>query len=72
MKWPEKRKFTAFYVLFQPNLAYILLIQQSKFVSALDIWQNMTKVEVQWLQRNDLTRLGYDAMYASNILIYLD
>ena len=25
----------------------------------------MTKAEVQWLQRNDLTRLDYDARYAA-------
>ena len=29
----------------------------------------MTKAEVQWLQRNDLTRLDCDAGYAVNILI---
>ena len=32
-----------------------------KFFKLLDIWQNMMKAEVQWLQRNDLTRLDYDA-----------
>ena len=45
------------------------MMQQSKLVSALDIWQNMTKADVQWRQRNDLIRLGYDAMYAANNLI---
>ena len=37
----------------------------SKFSKALDIQQNMVKAEVQWLQRNDLTRLDYDARYAA-------
>ena len=37
----------------------------SKFSKALDIQQNMKKVEVQWLQRNDLTRLDYDARHAA-------
>ena len=33
----------------------------------------MTKaVHVQWLQRNDLTRLDYDARYASINLIKMD
>ena len=27
--------------------------------------QNMIKAEVQWLQRNDLTRLDYEARYAA-------
>ena len=29
----------------------------------------MIKAEVQWLQRNDLTRLDYDARYAIAMLI---
>ena len=29
----------------------------NKFFKALDIKQNMINAEVQWLQRNDLTRL---------------
>ena len=31
----------------------------------MDIKQNMIKAELQWLQRNDLTRLDYDARYAA-------
>ena len=27
----------------------------------------MIKAEVQWLQRNDLTRLDYDARYAAEL-----
>ena len=29
----------------------------------------MTKAEVQWLQRNELTQLDYDARYAANNLV---
>ena len=40
-------------------------MQSSKFSKALHIQQNMIKAGVQWLQRNDLTRLDYDARYAA-------
>ena len=40
-------------------------MQWSKVFKALDIQQNMIKAEVLWLQRNDLTRLDYDARYAA-------
>ena len=39
-------------------------MQSCIFFKALDIRQNMIKAEVQWLQRNDLTQLDYDARYA--------
>ena len=40
-------------------------MKSSKFSKTLDTQQNMIKAEVQWLQRNDLTRLDYDARYAA-------
>ena len=38
-------------------------------LKALDIYQNVKKAEMQWPQRNDLTRLDYDARYTANNLI---
>ena len=53
--------------MFYFKLVHLILPQCSNLNSLkqLDIKQNMIKAEVQWLQRNDLTRLDYDARYAA-------
>ena len=53
----------------QGYLSSLRLCTFQQFSNLNSLKQNMIKAEVQWLQRNNLTRLDYDVRYVTNNLI---